>query len=127
AVALALFTIPMVMEAAEKEPPERHQRKHRDPFDAGHDWLQFNDPPDATIGVAQRSVTAANVSRLRVVWRMKLPELTDGSAVYLSSVETEWGMRDLVIVLTTSGRLVALDADSGVLIWQTTPPDGPRW
>lgn len=128
AVALALFTLPVALKAVDRDPVPHHQRKPRpDPFDAGEDWLQFNDAPGATAGAAPRVVTAANVARLGMQWQTRLPEPTDGSAVYLSSIDTQWGMKDLVIVLTTKGRLVAIDADSGAIVWQTTPPDGPRW
>src|SRR5215212_9051369 len=111
AFALALVTLSMVLEAAEREPFQRHQRNRPDPYDAGADWLQFNDAPGEPPGDV-RTVSAFNVDRMRLGWRTKLPEPTDGSAVYVSDVETEWGDLDLVIVLTTQGRLVALDARS---------------
>src|SRR5213079_584258 len=37
------------------------------------------------------------------------------------------GVRDLVIVETTVGRVVAYDAHSGEMAWHTEPPAGPRW
>lgn len=124
--ALALVIFPIVIQAAEKEPPDRHNRRRPDPYDAGQDWLQFNDPPQQTIG-ATRVVSAANVDRMSMQWRTQLPEPMDGSAAYISDVETQWGEMNLVIVLTMKGRLVAIDARSGAIVWQTEPPDGPRW
>jgi len=126
ALALALVTFPLLLDAAEKEPFQRHQRNRPDPYDAGSDWLQFNDRPEEPTGDV-RTISALNVDRMRMGWRTQLPEPMDGSPVYISDVETEWGDLALVIVLTTRGRLVAIDANSGALVWQTMPPDGPRW
>jgi outer membrane protein assembly factor BamB len=85
-------------------------------------WLQFD---------GRRSPHAAingkNVSSLRMLWRVALPEPADGSPVYIGSVPTKTRVRDVVIVNTIGGRLVAVDANSGVRLWQTDPPAGPRW
>jgi len=96
-----------------------------DPFPprlAGPDWPQFD-------GARRpRSViTAENVGRLRLQWRVALPEVADGSPVYINSVLNRNQIHELLIVNTTRGRLVAVDAITGLIVWQTNPPDGPRW
>src|SRR5437867_7427451 len=85
-------------------------------------WLQFDGrrSPHATIN-------AKNVGSLKMLWRASLPETADGSPVYIGSVPTKTRIRDIVIVNTIAGRLVAVDANSGVRIWQTEAPSGPRW
>jgi outer membrane protein assembly factor BamB len=88
-------------------------------------WSQFD---GGTGGHKPKSViTSRNVSDLVVAWQAALGEASDGSPVFVSGVETRRGVRDLLVVNTTSGRLVAMDANTGVRIWQTSPPEGPRW
>src|SRR6266487_2602453 len=88
-------------------------------------WRQF----DGGVGGRKpRSViTSQNVSQLELAWHAVLPEASDGSPVFVSGLSTRRGIRDLLIVNTTAGRLVAMDANTGVRIWQTEPPSGPRW
>jgi len=88
-------------------------------------WPQF----DGGVGGRKpRSfITALNVSELRVAWQTFLGDVADGSPVFVSGVATRRGIRDLLIVNTQSGRLMAMDANSGVRIWQTDRPEGPRW
>ncbi|HEV7919571.1 MAG TPA: PQQ-binding-like beta-propeller repeat protein [Thermoanaerobaculia bacterium] len=126
ALAAALLGMPAAF-AVDKEPVEHHQRKRPNPFDAGHDWLGFNTAAPDTFGTADRVVTSRNVGDMKLQWKTKLPEAADGSPVYVANVDTQWGVLDLVIVSTIRGRVVALDAPGGAIVWQTTPPAGPRW
>jgi outer membrane protein assembly factor BamB len=92
-----------------------------------HDWPQFSTQPLEGRGRQSDPIAAANVARLGVRWRVSLPEVCDGVPLYVSSVITANGPYDLLIVETTTGRLIALDASNGELVWQTTAPSGPRW
>jgi hypothetical protein len=86
------------------------------------EWLQFNvtdTPEDAP--------TKTSVRRLQKLWRTQLPEAVDGSPAYLRQVPVLSRERDLVIVTTTRGRMLAFDARRGSMVWQTTPPPGPQW
>ena len=123
--AAALLAAPIAL-AVDKEPIEHHQRKRPNPFDAGHDWLGFNAAAPDTFGTADRVVSSRNVDEMKMQWKTKLPEVADGSPVYVADVETQWGALDLVIVSTVQGRVVALDAPGGAIVWQTTPPPGLR-
>ncbi|HYS53534.1 MAG TPA: PQQ-binding-like beta-propeller repeat protein [Thermoanaerobaculia bacterium] len=88
-------------------------------------WTQFG---GGVGGRKPRSViTQQNVHELNIAWQTALPEPSDGSPVYVSGVETRRGTLDLLVVNTTTGRLVAFNANNGALVWQTTPPEGPRW
>ena len=72
-------------------------------------------------------ITASNAAKLAVTWRMALPEASDGSPLFLNNVLAGNTRRDLLIVETPAGRVVAVDAKHGNIVWQTTPPNGPRW
>lgn len=93
--------------------------------DAGESWTQFNAQPEGGTRVV---LGRANVARLNVFWRVPLPEATDGAPVYVNDAELAGGnTRDLVIVSTKLGRVVAVDARTGFIQWQTERPAGPRW
>ncbi|HEY8848082.1 MAG TPA: PQQ-binding-like beta-propeller repeat protein [Thermoanaerobaculia bacterium] len=92
-----------------------------------HDWLQFSSPVLEGRGNQRDSISAANVARLAVVWRVALPAVSDGSPVYVANVITSHSFVDLVIVGTTDGRVIAVDAQRGTIVWQTAAPRGPRW
>jgi outer membrane protein assembly factor BamB len=90
-----------------------------------NDWLQFS---TASVETSRRAITTKNVDRLALRWRSSLPEGCDGSPVYVNNIFTRDGsLHDLVIVSTTIGRVLALDARDGQIVWQTTPAEGPRW
>jgi outer membrane protein assembly factor BamB len=92
-----------------------------------HDWLQFASPVLEGRGGQRNPISASNASRLATLWRVPLAEQSDGAPVYVSNILTKRGFIDLLITSTTRGRVIALDADRGTLVWQTTPPAGPRW
>src|SRR5581483_4071921 len=84
------------------------------------DWLQFGDR-------SITSIRALNVAQLALAWRTQIPNTCDGSPVFIGGVMTRDSIRNLLIVETVAGQLVALDADDGSIVWQTTAPAGPRW
>ena len=83
-----------------------------------YDWLQFNgDPSHTGNNTLENSISANNVGNLNLLFQVTLPGIADGAPVYLSSVPTASGIRDLVYVTTRDGQIVALDAHSGMLAW----------
>jgi outer membrane protein assembly factor BamB len=95
------------------------------PSETEGDWTQFD---GGVAGKKPRSIiTQQNVGKLRVKWQAVLPETADGSPVFVSGVAARGQIRDLLVVTTVTGRLVAIDANGGGRVWQTTPPEGPRW
>src|SRR5439155_22531500 len=85
---------------------------------SGYAWLQFGfDPQHGSNNSSETRVSAANVARLVRVFQKPLPAYADGAPVYLSSVATFTGTRDLVFVTTVAGHIVALDAHTGTQIW----------
>jgi PQQ-like domain len=115
-----LFALPVGLLAAQTS---FIRRIH--PLQPRVNWLQFDgDPTDTPEG--PRPVQT-DFSHFGFVWQASLPEAADGSPVYVSRVLAMRRLRDLVIVTTTKGRAVALDALTGEIVWMTEPPAGPRW
>jgi hypothetical protein len=93
----------------------------------GDNWLQFS---DGAYGFTQNRTTIGteNAGRLRVLFQAVLPDHPDGSPAFASAVETDGGTRDLLVMTTINGSLLAVDAFSGELVWQVPPPaGGVRW
>jgi outer membrane protein assembly factor BamB len=83
-----------------------------------YNWLQFNGGALHTgNNTLERRISANNVSQLQLLFQVHLPGIADGAPVYLSGVGTATGIRDLVFVTTRDGRIAALDAHSGALVW----------
>lgn len=85
------------------------------------DWNQFSDE------ASMIRVSPENVHQAEVRWRTPTPETVEGSPIYMQGAFTAAGPRNLLIVSTAAGRLIALNAATGALFWSTTPPAGPRW
>lgn len=92
------------------------------------DWLQFGSGADRGRSVEAHAISAADVARLTTLWRVALPEASDGTPLYVSDVANPTGgRRDLILVESSMGRLTALDASNGSTAWTIAPPLGPRW
>ena len=86
------------------------------------DWTRFgwdarrsNDDPHAT------GITAANVGSL-VRQQIHLPGTVDSSPIYLRGVSIGGANHDAFFVTTTYGITLAIDADTGNVLWKWTPP-----
>jgi outer membrane protein assembly factor BamB len=87
------------------------------------DWPQFgftdqrgNHDPDAT------GITAANVKTLtrRTV---ALPGTADSSAIELHDITVDGAQHDVIVLSTSYGHTLAIDAGTGAELWQYTPSD----
>ena len=58
---------------------------------------------------------------------MTIDGTVDASAIYLSGVSVNGGTHDAVFVTTSYGKTLAIDADSGTVLWEFTPPDFDKW
>jgi outer membrane protein assembly factor BamB len=91
------------------------------------DWPEFgldaqrSDATDESTGI-----TAADLSRLRRD-SVSLPGTVDSSPIYLHGAVVRGGAHNTIVVTTTYGRTIALDAGSGSLLWTFTPPGYSRW
>jgi hypothetical protein len=124
---LLLLLLPALANAAQDDPrrtphpPLRLvQRRNVDP---SGDCLQFGCDPQPTA----RAVTKDNVATLAQDWSVSLPEVSDGSPLYVAGVRIGPRLRDLIVITTSAGRAMAFDAHSGEELWRTAAPFGPRW
>jgi hypothetical protein len=112
ALALALLAGALVsVGAADAVPSAKH----------GGDWTVFGYAPDGrNAGPAKTGLTAANVSKLRRQ-QIQLGGTVDSSPMYVGAAQFGDGVHDAFIVETTFGRVYAIDANTGHVIWQFTP------
>jgi outer membrane protein assembly factor BamB len=90
-------------------------------------WPEFGlTPQRGDASEASSGITAANVAHLRHV-TVTLPGTVDSSPIYLHGVAVAGATRDVVIVTTTYGKTIAIDAATGRLLWTFTPPGYGGW
>src|SRR5436305_3833074 len=92
-----------------------------------HDWLQFGGDV-ASSGAADfaTGITAANLASL-IKRQVRLNGTVDASAIYLHDINVQGGIHDTFFVTTTYGKTIAVDADTGAVIWEYTPPGYASW
>ncbi|HEY6930161.1 MAG TPA: PQQ-binding-like beta-propeller repeat protein [Thermoanaerobaculia bacterium] len=93
-----------------------------------YDWLQYNfDPAHSGNDVAENRINPGNVSTLDLLFSVSLPEVADGAPAVATGIETAQGTKDLLFVNTKAGRIVALEAATGAVVWSQQPASGPRY
>jgi outer membrane protein assembly factor BamB len=91
------------------------------------DWPQFgSDVASSGAPPAPTGITAANVASLNRR-QVHLDGTVDASAIYLHEVTVNGSNRDVFFVTTSYGKTIALDADSGAVLWEYTPPAYSTW
>jgi hypothetical protein len=91
------------------------------------DWPEFGlDPQRSSASELQTGITAANVGHLRRA-TVSLPGTVDSSPIYLHAAAVDGGRHDAIFVTTSYGRTLAIDADSGRILWTFTPPGYGGW
>jgi outer membrane protein assembly factor BamB len=84
-------------------------------------WPTFGGDVQSTSSNTQPTgITAANVGRLKHR-RVALDGVVDASAIYLHGATVRGARHNAIFVTTTYGKTIALDADSGVILWEYTP------
>ncbi len=92
------------------------------PIPAG-DWTRFDfDAARSGVGPAQTGITARNLRNLQQR-RVQLDGTVDSSPIELHAIRVSGRSRDLIIVTTTYGRTIALDAGTGHRLWEFVPRD----
>ena len=89
---------------------------------AAADWLQFG--YDQAYSGFNRAETGYPTSTGNsILYHYALPAVVDSTPVYLSDVATPSGPKDLLFVVSTTGRLLALDARASSLnvLWSRQP------
>lgn len=91
------------------------------------DWPEFGlNPQRSDVSQLSTGITAANVARLRRV-TVNLPGTVDSSPAYLHAASVAGAVRSVVLITTTYGKTLALDASSGHILWTFTPAGYSRW
>lgn len=87
------------------------------------DWTRFDfDSARTGAGPAQTGITARNLRSLRQR-RVQLDGTVDSSPIELHAIRMHGRAHDLIIVTTTYGRTIALDASTGTRLWEFVPRD----
>ena len=85
---------------------------------SSYDWFQFGfDAQHSGNNTTETKITVANVGQLRELFQVALPDIADGAPVYLHSVRTPSGVKNLLFVTTRAGHITALDARTGAQVW----------
>lgn len=91
------------------------------------DWTQFGgDPQRSDTTERSTGITAANVRTLKQV-HVQLSGTVDSSPVYLHGVFIAGQTRDVIVLTTTYGKTIALDASDGKALWSFTPAGYRSW
>lgn len=89
-----------------------------------YDWLQFNgDPQHSGNNIQENSINKTNVNQLTLKYQAALPASAYGTPVFLHSITTTSGVKDLLFLSTTAGDVLALDAATGTQIWIHSYPN----
>ena len=90
----------------------------KDAATSRYDWLQFDgDPRHSGNNDLEITLGRSTVASLSRRFQATLPAVADGAPVYLASISTSAGVRDVLFVTTTAGHVVALDAQTGATLW----------
>jgi len=86
-------------------------------------WTEFDfDAQRSGVGPASTGITARNLHSLQER-RVHLDGTVDSSAIELHGIAIRGRSRDVIVVTTTYGRTIALDAGTGATLWEYVPPD----
>lgn len=96
------------------------------PTPATSDWRMFGyDSVRSGVNPAPQAISATTVGTLTKLWQARLPGVADSSPILLHALPFSGGARDVLYLTTRDGRLIALDASDGALLWQQQPA-GPK-
>jgi glucose dehydrogenase len=89
----------------------------------GGDWTRFDfDAARTGVGPTQTGITARNLRSLSQR-RVQLDGTVDSSPIELRAIRVGGRAHDLIIVTTSYGRTIALDAGTGRRLWEFVPRD----
>jgi hypothetical protein len=93
----------------------------------GGDWTRFGyDAARHNAGPARTGITASNVRRLRRQ-RVALGGTADSSPIYLRAALVRGRRHDVFVVTTSYGKVLAIDAAAGKVLWRFTPRGYGSW
>ena len=86
-----------------------------------NNWPEFGFNAARNNAGPATGITSANVGSL-VRQQVAIPGTVDSSPIYLHGVEIEGAKHDAFFMTTAYGNTLAIDAHSGKILWQFTPP-----
>lgn len=91
------------------------------------DWPEFGLNPQRGNAIERATeITSANVGHLRHL-RVALPGTVDSSPIYLHAALVHGAAHETIVVTTTYGKTLAIDAADGRVLWTFTPPGYAGW
>jgi outer membrane protein assembly factor BamB len=94
---------------------------------AANDWPQFGwDLDSSSAPSGSTGITAANVGSLNHR-QIKLDGTVDATVIYLHGVSIKGAPHNTFFMTTTYGKTIALDADTGTVLWEYTPKNYSSW
>jgi outer membrane protein assembly factor BamB len=91
------------------------------------DWPEFGlNPQRGDTTERATGITSANVAHLRQL-RVALPGTVDSSPIFLHAALVDGAVHETIVVTTTYGKTLAIDASSGHILWTFTPPGYAGW
>jgi outer membrane protein assembly factor BamB len=89
----------------------------------GGDWTMFDyDPQRSGVGPADTGITAANLHLLRRR-TVSLHGTVDAAPIELHAIQVDGRARDVIVVTTSYGQTIAIDAATGAKLWEFAPKD----
>jgi outer membrane protein assembly factor BamB len=86
---------------------------------AASGWLTFGfDAQRSGVNPHETAISPSSVARLRRLWTAGLPEPADAPPILLRGVPTSGSTRDALYLVTRAGALIALDAATGMQLWE---------
>ncbi len=87
----------------------------------GGDWTEFGyDAQHSGVGPADTGITARDLGQLRLR-RVDIDGTADSAAIELHAIRVRGQSRDVIVVTTTYGKTIALDASTGARLWEFVP------
>ena len=94
---------------------------------SSQDWPRFGyDAGRSSAPTVPMGITIVNVDSL-VRQQVTLDGTVDASAIYLHAVTVKGATHNTFFVTTTYGKTIAIDADSGTVLWEYTPAGYSGW
>lgn len=91
------------------------------------DWTEFGlNPQRSDVSELSSGIDAADLTHLHRI-AVALPGTVDSSPIYLHEASVEGAAHDVIVVTTTYGKTLAIDANTGKILWTFTPPGYSRW
>jgi hypothetical protein len=91
------------------------------------EWPEFGlNPQRSDVSELATGITSANLPHLHHL-TVTLDGTVDSSPVYLHGSLVDGATHNVVVVTTKYGKTLAIDADSGQILWTFTPPGYGGW